>query len=464
MRVFVIGLITLAVTASAPEPRATISLTPGTTYYQMRGWEATAPGWRVTTDVFRQQVVDRGINRVRLEVKSGVENTVDYLLAWYLAECPGYPTAQCDPDPVPGSSPEGDALLANRYATINDNADPDVIDPAGFHFTDVDDAIRRTINPMRALLAARGERLWVNLCYVGFTNIIPPKNAVHQDPDEYAEFIYATFKHIDDAEDWVPDSVEIILEPDNSPNFWGTPGSVPTLMGDIIKATGDRLDAEGYHPDFVMPSPTAYPSFEGYWDGVLSVTGAMAYVKEGSYHAYNTTGGLSPISSRVQAAGLCSSMLEWWNSSNTYEKLYEYLTDGYGCAYQRGVLQPLSDEDYYAYLQQYFVPVRMGATRIAASSGNGNLAPLAFINTNGAYAVVIKAATSASFTVSDLPAGTYAIHYTTASETNTILTPQTITAGQDISTTMPAAGVMAIYADPLTANKRLTIIIRGGPQ
>lgn len=464
VRVALIALLSVVVIAPSHRRRADITLDDTTLLQVMRGWEASAPGWRLTTDAFLQQVVDRGVNRVRVEIGAQVENDTDYLLNYLLICDPPYPDNTCDPGPPPGQSPQGDALNANRYVVVNDNGDPNVWNVSGGQWTGLDQAITRTVNPMRSKLQNRGESLYVNLCYVAFSNSIPAKNAVHQDPAEYAEFILAAFDHIDDTYGWVPNGVEIILEPDNSQNFWGNPLTSPTLVGQMVKATGDRLAAAGYFPDFIMPSPTSYASFDGYWQGMLATTGALAYVKEGSYHAYNTTGGLAPIAALVQAQGLTSSMLEWWDASNTYAKLYEYITDGYSSAYQRGVVQPLSEEDYYTYLQQYFVPVRMGAQRIGASSSNGALAPLAFINTNGAWAVVVKATSAQSFTVGDLPTGTYAIHYTTATETNTILTPQSITAGQDISTSIPAAGVIAIYANPLTSPGRLPFRIGRGAQ
>ena len=460
-----LALVTLLATvALTPRGVADITLTPGTTYQVMRGWEATAPGWRFTTQAFMQQVVDRGVNRLRVEVGAHIENSTDYLAAFYANEtaCPNYPTVECEPSPTPGETPEGDALTANRYVVVNDNGDPNSTNAAGFQFTGLDDAMDRTVVPMRTMLSARGESLYVNLCYVAFSNADPAKNEVHKDPDEYAEFMLAIFAHLSATYGFVPNGVEIILEPDNSQLFWGSVPGSPQLMGEIIKATGDRLAAAGYTPDFIMPGTTSYASVSTYVNGAQLVTGAMAYVDEMSFHAYNQTGGTASVAADSADAGVCSSMLEWWTASNTYSFMHDLLANGNMCAYQRGVVYPQSEEDYYPYLQQYFRPVRRGATRIAASSTNGALDPLAFINTNGAYAVVIKATSAQSFTVGNLPTATYHVRYTTGAETDTNAGDQAITAGNDLSTSIPAAGVIAIYAEPVTTSRAPVRVIRGG--
>ena len=44
--------------------------------------------------------------------------------------------------------------------------------------------------PLRQLAQARGEPLWINLNYVAFTGQIGAGlEYIHDDPDEYAEFV-----------------------------------------------------------------------------------------------------------------------------------------------------------------------------------------------------------------------------------------------------------------------------------
>ena len=420
----------------AAQPGATITLDPSTVYQTMRGWEATATAFRFTSQAFMQQVVDAGINRVRLEIKAGAENTTDYYGAWQ-ATLGGVETS----DPIAGSSAAADAFIANMYRTVNDNSNANAINAAGFHFTQQDDAVRRTVDPMRAKLEARGERLYVNLCYVSFnpTNAIP----IHQDPAEYAELILATFQHLQTTYGWVPDGVELMLEPDNRPEWWNG-----TSMAQRLLATQAKLAAAGYHPDFIGPSTTNTHNAWFFIDDMLKVPGASQYLKELSYHRYgeSTPNYVAGVGTRAAALGIGGSMLEWWTTNNTYATLHEDLTLGRSSAYQRGVVQPLNNADFYTYHRHYFSHVRMGARRIGATTTDSAFDPAAFINTDGKYAIVIKATGAGAISIPWLPAGTYGIRYTTATATDVNAGTQTISTGGTVSTSIPGAGVLVVFA------------------
>ena len=49
---------------------------------------------------------------------------------------------------------------------------------------------------------------------------------------------------------FVPDGVEITLEPDHFDTF----DQKPKKIGEALVATGDRLKAHGYTPDFIAPT------------------------------------------------------------------------------------------------------------------------------------------------------------------------------------------------------------------
>jgi hypothetical protein len=114
-------------------PARTITLDPGRTYQTISGWEAVAfalestdpafPNFKDT--LFDQAVNDLGVNHVRLEVRSGVENTDDNWTA-YQAGAIDYQTWR-----------------SRRYATVNDNADPQTLNSSGYHFSEMDNAIDR---------------------------------------------------------------------------------------------------------------------------------------------------------------------------------------------------------------------------------------------------------------------------------------------------------------------------------
>ena len=75
----------------------------------------------------------------------------------------------------------------------------------------------------------------------------------------------------------------------------------------------------------------------------------------------------------------------------------------------------------------------------------GGFNPIAFINTNGTYAVVIKADYVGTVSIPGLPAGTYGIRYTTATATDVNGGTQTIGAGGTVTTSIPEGGVLVVF-------------------
>ena len=288
------------------------------------GWEAVAfaldpgnaayPNFKDT--LFNLVVNDVGINRVRLEIRSGVENSNDNWSA-YQAGTIDYQTWR-----------------SRRYATINDDADPQTINPAGFHFSEMDNAIDRIVNPLRQAMEANGDKLCVNVNYVAFTGQITHGIYIHNDPAEYAEFVLATYLHLQEKYGWVPDLWEVILEPDNVSQWNGK------LIGQAIVAAAERLRAAGFEPAFVAPSNTNMTNAVQYFDQMIAVPGVLPVLREFAYHRY---GGVSLESLRAIAArgkqyGIGTSMLEWWSSGNGYATLHEDLKIGNNSAWQQGVL------------------------------------------------------------------------------------------------------------------------------
>jgi hypothetical protein len=89
--------------------------------------------------------------------------------------------------------------------------------------------------------------------------------------------------------------------------------------------------------------------------------------------------------------------------------------------------------------------IRAGAVMKGVTSTNANFDGLPFQNANGTYVVPIKCAAAGSVTVENLPAGTYGIKYTTASEYDVDLPAQTIPAGGLVTFAIPASGVATVY-------------------
>src|SRR5688500_4925376 len=131
--------------------RAIVTIDTLARFQTMTGWEATAQSGQADPrfEEFKNSLFDQaanalGINRLRLEIFAGAENPVDYTVSKAT-------TPRCA-----------------RWLTVNDNDDPQVINPAGFHFSALDSSVVRVVLPMRQRLGAGGERLFGNLNDVAF--------------------------------------------------------------------------------------------------------------------------------------------------------------------------------------------------------------------------------------------------------------------------------------------------------
>lgn len=246
----------------AQGPTTLIRLDSTITYQTMTGWEATAwardplPRDTITNQsnanpafpfyaptLFDQAVNDLGLNRVRLELGPSLENTVDYFTEYLTGQIPFS-------DYLPELNPvndDGDPFSVDAYI----NSQPDSSDIPGFIFSGLDYKVDTMITPLQQLLQARGEHLFVNVCYVAFGQ---PSFVQYTNAEEYAEFVLAVYQHLKNKYGWVPDSWEIMLEPDNTP-------CTGTMMGQLIQATAARLRNHGFTPQFVAPSVTNMNNF-----------------------------------------------------------------------------------------------------------------------------------------------------------------------------------------------------------
>jgi hypothetical protein len=413
---------------------STITLNPNTKFQTMHRWEGVAAGgpqnWDKITDAQIAQAADIAINdlnftRARIEIHNGAE---------------------------------GGSVASNpsRYTPVNDNSDPNVLDISKFDFSYLDHAINRVILPLRQKASAAGKTVHLNLLYVDHIANTPFEH--WQNPAEYGEFMLAVFTHLRDKYGFVPDSIDTVNEPDNFADYAGQGQKI----GRMIVAAGTRLQAAGFKvPEFVAPSVVAMGRLPELFDQLISVPGALPFLTEISYHRYNSVVDPKDIVSRAVANGKRTAMLEKWDLDGHSGLLYKDLTDLRVSAWQQGQFIDNSacqfnqilfvnngSVDYCPntkLIRQYTKYVRTGAQRIDATSQNPAFAPVAFVNNDGGYVVVIKAESSGSFSVSGLPAGTYGLFYSTPSKFNVNLSNVTVAVGQPLSTTMPEAGTITIY-------------------
>jgi hypothetical protein len=430
----------------------TITVDPGVTYQTITSWEATA--WmgqdsnpnlaNYSEEVIDLAVNELGLNRLRLEVRAGVENPEDYWTQWQ------------------NGTVDYDFWRSHRYTTVNDDADPDNINWSGFHFSELDNTVETVVLPFVQEVTASGGTPLINLNYVAFTG----QNGaglsyIHNDAGEYAEMMLATFIHLDTNYSIVPDYLEVILEPDNVAQWNGY------TIGNAIVTTRTKLAAAGYHPRFIAPSNTNMGTAVTYFDQLISVTGALDALDELSYHRYGgvSDANLRTIDARRQAYSVGTAMLEHIGSG--HDDLYDDLTMGNCTSWQQFALAGFGPGDNGGayllvddsvpsdpvvtmgwrtkHLRQYFQYVRPGAVRVDAVSDEAGYDPVAFVNDDGGHVVVVNTDASGAIVVNGLPAARYGITYTTAADDHKALPEQTLGTGGSIIVSMPAAGVMTIY-------------------
>jgi hypothetical protein len=425
-----------------------IDVITGLSYQTITGWEGTAQIGEIECNPvafnnYQAALIDRlanelGINRVRLELVSSTENPTD----WFAQFKAGQITRQ--------------EWRQHVYQIINDNSDAQSVNASGFKFSLLDHTVDKVVQPLRQALLARGEQLYVNLNYVDFGNSTFEHASQAQ---EYAELMLATFQHLKSKYGWVPDAVEVILEPDNT-GPWR-----PQSIGAAMVAAGDRLKAAGFNPAFIAPSNLSMSTALQYFDALIAIPRVGEYLTDLAYHRYSgvSDATLSAIGARSNQLGIRTSMLEHIGSG--HENLHADLTTGRNSAWQKYTLAYCSDNSgsYYKidqtnpasptlslrtearYLRQYFRWVRRGAVRVGALTGDARFAPVAFRNANGKFVVIVKAAAGGDVQIRHLPAGTYGINYTTGAAFDVDRPDVTIAAGQSVTASIPASGVVTIY-------------------
>jgi hypothetical protein len=412
----------------------------------------TITAWEASVDLFwprelrqrRAEIFDRladdiGITRLRVGIFSGTENTDRSFDAFR-------------EDRI------GEAeWRANRYVTVNDDDDPFHINPEGFDFANLDWRIDTTVLPLRQRAQARGKTVEVNLSYMAFTGQSRPSRYIHTEPEEYAEFMLATFLHMQGKYGFVPDAVEVLHEPEHSPEW------TPELLGQAIAAMDRRLKAAGFAPRVIAPSVVDARDAVPWISGIAEVPGAKEALRELSYQRKGEAGReiIEGIAEAARAMGLETSVIEFGAGRATARSLYNDLTAGNVSAWQGSAVaahyrtspgQPdgaLILRENARYFRQYTAFIRPGDTRIGAESSDMSLAaPVAFEGPDGALVIVIRAGSTAQAEIPGLPAGVYRVSYAVQAGSGVIEQPFAVAKGTPLLVDIPGRGVITITSRP----------------
>ena len=460
-RVFLIIAIAVTVMlgmALSRPPAATpamVDIDAGTRFQTIDGWGVYPRYWeddktvnrfdrsfeQYTEPVSQFLVNEVGINSVRIEIWSGLENPVDYWIGYY----------------------EGRV----RYEKVNDNDDPGATNLAGFQFSRFDYLIEVMTLPLKRAMEARGETLHVNVNYVDFSwggKALQGSLSHADNPDEFAEFVLVFFKRLRDKYGIEADSFEVILEPENTAGWRGP------QIGRGLVAAARRLEENGFTPEIIAPSNTSMRNAIRYFDGIFEVDGIDLYLDTFGYHRYGlqTRSLLEAIRSRAQDRNLKTAMLEKIGAG--IDVLFEDLTAGHVSSWQQWAAAGRKPEGdggaYYALvdtggsgmprvymadlsyqLSQVFLYVRRGAVRIGARSDNPDKTCVAFLNRDGGEVVIVRARRSGGpITVNGLSAGRYGVRLVDDLRKTEQRPAVTVSAGEPLRFEMPRTGVATIYS------------------
>jgi hypothetical protein len=378
---------------------AVVTVDPSQHFQTIIGWEVgryiSEPTEHLSPQleqkIVRAAVVNAGITRIRLEIRSGVESRSQAFAKFAASGSYG-------------------AWREHRYLVTNDNDDPRVIDWAGFDFKEIDRDIEEEVLPLRKELAARGQKLFINVCYVAF---VEGRRNVHDDPEEYAEFALATILHLRQKYGFEPDSWEVILEPDVAGGWSGR------RIGQTIVATSRRFAENGIQTSFVAPSTTSMSAASRFFDDLAGVEGALPHLSEISYHRYTGVSrrALAKLADRSAKYHIPISMLELWFGRAGPDVLFEDLQAG-AAAFQGRELAELFIDARKSNLalnkdvqfnSALFRAVRPGAVRLGANSSLDKLKALAFRGPQGGVVIALRATAPTGVTIRGLPEGNYVI-------------------------------------------------------
>lgn len=393
---------------SQSRPSAVVTVDATKRFQTIEAWEATAKMWEfdkkadrfdgswlpVRDPILTALILDGGITRLRLEIRSGAENPVDWWSQFRSGRI-GYL-----------------GFKAHFYEKINDNDDPQTLNPGGIQFAELDFRVENLILPAMRIAARHGKKMSFILCYVDFKWTDSKGTLSHaRNPQEYAELIAATYAHLKQKYGLTPDALEIILEPDNSDDWRGR------QIGEAIVAVSHRLEQQGFGKvQIIAPSVSVGRRAPAYFEDLAKVPGAAERVSVLSYHRY---GGVFPQETLMEVAadarriGARTAMLEYTHA--TVNDLFDDLTTGNVSSWQKYSIVGLYKDDSdtapgnmlrasgtdgrlrigilpaSAGLAQLFRSVPPGSVRIGATATGETIRAVAFRKPDGAMTVTVKA-------------------------------------------------------------------------
>ena len=433
-----------------------VQIDPSQRFQVMQGWRSggynydNCPAYPRYRDALIQRLVtDYNLTHRSLQLQTGTERPDDYTA--------DYATGRID-----------QATWRTRWFwPINDNADPRVADPAGFHWTALDAMVDAEIAPWRTAVVAAGKRPYVTLLVVDFKttthgNLARPLDLL-KNPEEYAELVSEAFAHLQTRYGWVPDALELTLEPENSQTY------APDLARALLAAK-TRLAARGWRPAFAAPSNSTARNAAAYVQQMQALGATPDWVV---WHRYIAPRPDAAVLAGLKALPGLKGMTEYnetTSASDAADLLFEDLTqadvstwvlflaaacgkqdnpENKGAILQVNITDSLAPKINATYrgvlLREVYAAVNAGDRRIGAAVGDTTARAAAFLRPDGRVVVTLRARVGGTFTIKGLPAGTYTASYALAQSLARVTLPVITTADAgDLQVTIPGNGVLSL--------------------
>ena len=172
------------------------------------------------------------------------------------------------------------------YSPANDNADPNVLDPAGFNFTQSDNAKTKVVD----LGAPFGFGDWYLHASVNTLYELAWADGLRSSDrslflDECGEHVFAGAKHWRDAYGATPELIMPFNEPESGNREFGS--SDPALLVDAVARIGGRLRKEGFATmKMVVPNEETESLSYEHAKAILDDASAAPFVGAIGYHPY----------------------------------------------------------------------------------------------------------------------------------------------------------------------------------
>jgi hypothetical protein len=271
MRAFVLVLLVMSNLSLVAQGPVCFWIVPGGEQ-KLTAWEVSAyiaspcdPRFGELRDKMLDSLVEyTNTTRLSIEIRSGVENTVDYFARYRAQGCPT------------GSDPSYLEWIQHRYHPVNDNAGGST-DTSRFFFSEVDFIMDSIALPLERRLAARGRRLELNFVYRTEPDTVD-LSSFQDKPVEYAEFVVATYQHLQDKYGRQPDTWEVFYEPERSLQ-WDA-----QLIGTLVVYTAGTLRNLGFKPAMIAPSVSSLDKAYIWFTDILKVPKVRDELVALSYH------------------------------------------------------------------------------------------------------------------------------------------------------------------------------------